>query len=290
MTRDLNTCLSVARDVARHASDRIAELYEAYRAGGDAGTVHKEGDGPVTAADRAANDIIMSELRAAFPDDALLSEENPESWITRGEWTWMVDPLDGTEEYIKANGEFMVMIGLCHSGVPVVGVVREPATGDELYAVRGGGAWRVAPGETEPVRIQVSQQREIESLVLAVSRSHRSPRVESFTQQLNMTGEFISGSVGRKIALVTTGKADVYLHPSPGTKMWDSCAPQVILEEAGGVFTNALGEPISYARADGDVKNDQGLLAANPFVFDRLVEASRKAWEIPLPERAPKKK
>lgn len=290
MSRDLNHCLQIARDVAREACERVAVLYAEYQAGGDAGTVQKEGDGPVTVADRAANTIILKRLADEFPTDAILSEENPESWVTSGEWTWMIDPLDGTEEYIKANGEFMVMIGLCHKGVPVVGVVREPATGDELYAVRGGGAWRVAPGEQKATAIQVSQERDISNLVLAVSRSHRSPRVESFMTQTGLTREFISGSVGRKIAIVTTGKADVYLHPSPGTKLWDTCAPQVILEEAGGVFTTALGAPIAYVRPDGDVKNDDGVLACNPYVAEALVAASRKAWEIPLPPRAPKKK
>lgn len=290
MSRDLHATLTITRQIARQAAEKIAELYAAYQAGSDAGTVQKEGDGPVTAADRAANTIILRELREAFPSDAILSEENPESWITSGEWTWMVDPLDGTEEYIKANGEFMVMIGLCHAGVPVLGVVIEPATFDECYAVRGGGAWRMAPGAGQPTPLRVSEARDPAQMTLAVSRSHRSPRVESFCQQLNMTKEFISGSVGRKIALVTTGRADVYLHPSPGTKLWDTCAPQVIHEEAGGVFTTALGEPIKYVRPDGDVKNDEGILASSPHAFDQLVAASRKAWEIPLPPRAPKKK
>jgi 3'(2'), 5'-bisphosphate nucleotidase len=156
--------------------------------------------------------------------------------------------------------------------------------------VRGQGAWRVAPGSSQPIRLRVSEVRDPSQMTLAVSRSHRSPRVESFCQQLDMTREFISGSVGRKIALVTTGRADVYLHPSPGTKLWDTCAPQVIHEEAGGVFTTALGAPIRYVRGDGDVRNDEGVLASSPLAFDQLVAASRKAWEIPLPPRAPKKK
>lgn len=288
MARSLEATLQVTREIARKAAQRVNELYLEYQAGASAQTQDKGDDGPVTAADHAANAIILEGISAAFPEDRILTEENPESWISSGEWTWMVDPLDGTKEYLSANGEFMVMVGLCHNGQPVVGVVVEPATGDELYAAKGLGAWRVAPGKTEPVRLSVSQETNVSALTMAVSRSHRSARVEVFEKETGITREFISGSVGRKIALVTTGQADLYLHPSPGTKLWDSCAPQVILEEAGGTFTDALGQPIRYSRPDGDVKLDDGILAAPSQVFDALVAASKKAWEVPLPSRSKK--
>lgn len=290
MSRDIQRTLTIARRVARSAAQKVAELYAAYQAGAPSGMAQKGDDGPVTAADRAANHIILTQLHQAFPDDALLSEEEPESWVTAGEWTWMIDPLDGTEEYLKANGEFMVMIGLAHRGVPVVGVVIEPATMDEYWASRGHGAWRLALGASEPSRLAVSATSDPAQMTLAVSRSHRSPRVASFCQQLQLTQELISGSVGRKIAILTTGRADVYLHPSPGTKLWDTCAPQLIYEEAGGVFTTALGDPIQYVRPDGDVRNDQGILAASPTAFAALLDAARKAWEIPLPARVVKGK
>ncbi len=285
MTRDLGEVQETTRRIAREAARRVAQLYLDYQNGADAGTVEKVGDGPVTVADREADRIIKEGLTRAFPGDAILSEEVSSSWVTSAEWTWMVDPLDGTKEFIKANGEFMVMVGLCHEGVPVVGVVVEPATGRELYAAKGLGAWHVPPGADAPSRLELRRVDPVSELTLAVSRSHRSPRVETFCELLNIHKEYISGSVGRKISLVTTGKADLYLHPSPGTKLWDTCAPQVILEEAGGRFTTALGDPIAYRRPDGDVRNDDGLLAAGPWHFDTLLEAARKAWEIPLPPR-----
>lgn len=288
MSRDLLRTLEITRQITKQAADKVSELYIAYQAGASADTVQKGDDGPVTIADRSANSIILAELRKHFPTDAILSEEDSESWITSGEWTWMVDPLDGTKEYLSANGEFMVMVGLCHRGIPVVGVVREPATGDELYAAKGHGAWRVSPGNATPVRLKTSSETDITQLTLAVSRSHRSPRIEEFEKLTGITKEFTSGSVGRKIALVTTGQADLYLHPSPGTKLWDSCAPQIILEEAGGKFTDGLGNPIRYARPDGDVKLDDGILAASAQVFDVLVSASRQAWLVPMPERKKK--
>lgn len=285
MSRDLLETLSTARRIAVQATEKVTQLYVEYQAGASAETTYKGDDGPVTAADHAANAIILTELRKAYPTDAILTEEDSASWITSGEWTWMIDPLDGTKEYLSANGEFMVMVGLCHFGVPVVGVVGEPATGRYLYAAKGHGAWKLDPGATVPVRLSVSEETELSKLTLAVSRSHRPARIEAFEKLTGITQEFISGSVGRKIALLTTGQADVYLHASPGTKLWDACAPQVILEEAGGRFTDALGRPIQYSRPDGSVKLDEGILAGGSKVFEALAEASRKAWEVPMPEK-----
>lgn len=285
MSRDLLATLEIARRITSQATEKVAELYVAYQAGASAETTFKGDDGPVTIADHAANAIILHELRREFPTDAILTEEDSASWITSGEWTWMIDPLDGTKEYLSANGEFMVMVGLCHFGVPVVGVVGEPATGRQLYAAKGQGAWKLEAGASDPVRLTVSQETDLTKLTLAVSRSHRPPRIEAFEKLTGITQEFISGSVGRKIALLTTGQADLYLHASPGTKLWDACAPQVILEEAGGRFTDALGRPIQYARPDGSVKLDEGILAGGAQVFDSLVAASQKAWEVPMPER-----
>jgi 3'(2'), 5'-bisphosphate nucleotidase len=285
----LSHTLAIARRIARQAADQIAALYAQYQAGASVATVQKGDDGPVTAADRAANQILLRELRAAFPGDALLSEESPESWDTAGEWTWMIDPLDGTEEFLKANGEFMVMLGLCHRGTPVVGVLIEPATGNEYWASRGGGAFGLLAGAAQPTRLAVSAVCAPAEMTVAVSRSHRSPRVTAFCDQLQIRRECPSGSVGRKVALLTTGHADVYLHPSPGTKLWDTCAPQLIYEEAGGVFTTALGAPIRYVRAPGDVRNDDGILAASPAAYPTLLAAARKAWELPLPPRPAKK-
>lgn len=284
MERDLTRTLAVARAAARLAADRIRVIYDQHKAGLDTNIVQKGKDGPVTDADRAANRILIAALREAFPEDAILSEESPESWISdQHDYVWMIDPLDGTKEFIKANGEFVTMVGLVYRGEPVLGVVIEPATFDELYAARGLGAWRIPPGHPQgaaPVRLEASQVSDPADLVVAVSRSHRPRAVEQFCGELGITREYTSGSVGRKIALCTTGRADLYLHSSVGTKLWDCAAPHAILVEAGGRFADARGEPLVYRRPAGDVKNDLGILAAGAKVFDRLVDPARRAWEV----------
>lgn len=280
--RDLARTLSVARSAVRLAADRIRTIYDAHKAGADSGITQKS-DGPVTDADRAANEILISALKTAFPDDAILSEENPESWISdENDWVWMIDPLDGTKEFIKANGEFVAMIGLVHKGEPVLGVVIEPATFDEFYAAKGLGAWRVPPESgpgAAPVPLTVSQKTDPAEMAVAVSRSHRAAKVEHFMNTLGMKEEYKSGSVGRKIALCTTGRADVYLHPSPGTKLWDLAGPHAIIVEAGGCFVDGRGEPFQYRRPRGDVKNNLGILAGGKVAFETLQAAAKAAWE-----------
>ena len=280
--RDLARTLAVARAAVHLAADRIRVLYDAHRSGVDAGIVQKGDDGPVTNADRAANTILISMLREAFPNDAILSEENSESWITdQNDWVWMIDPLDGTKEFIKANGEFVTMVGLVHKGEPVLGVVMEPATFDEFFAAKGLGAWRVPPGHpvsAPAIPLVASTKTDPADMVFAVSRSHRPPKVESFCKALGITREYISGSVGRKIALCATGRADVYLHPSPGTKLWDLAAPHAILVEAGGCFADARGEPFVYVRKPGEVKNDIGVLAGGAASFETMRAVCTRVW------------
>jgi len=282
-SRDLAKTLAVARAATRLAADRIRAIYDIHRAGGDANITDKGTNDPVTDADRAANDILIAALSTAFPEDAILSEEDPETWISdQHEYVWMIDPLDGTKEFIKANGEFVCMIGLVHNGEPVLGVVLEPATFDEYYAAKGLGAWRIPPDHpmgAAPVAIKASAKTDASDLVVAVSRSHRPKAVEQFCGELGITQEYTSGSVGRKIALCTTGRADMYLHASPGTKLWDLAGPHAILAEAGGRFTDASGRPFVYRRPKGDVKNTVGILASGSVVFDELVGPAKRAWE-----------
>lgn len=282
-TRDLARTLAIARSAVRLAADRIRVIYDEHKAGGDVDIQSKGKDGPVTAADNAANAILIDALRTAFPEDAILSEESPESWISdQHDYVWMIDPLDGTKEFIKANGEFVCMIGLVHLGKPVLGVVTEPATFDEFFAAKGLGAWRVPPGHPlgeAPIPLKASAVSDTEKMTVAISRSHRPAKVEHFMNALGITQEYTSGSVGRKIALCATGRADIYLHASPGTKLWDLAGPHAIIEEAGGHFVDANGEPFVYRRPKGDVKNMVGILACGGARFEDLKAAAKAAME-----------
>jgi 3'(2'), 5'-bisphosphate nucleotidase len=280
MTQDLESLLDIARQAARLGAEKIREIYQQYLSGGNIGIREKAKDDLVTRADMVANQIITQRLKSVLPDHAVLTEEDADTWGKTGsEWVWMVDPLDGTSDFIKANGEFVTMVGLTHFGKPTVGVVVEPATGLELYACKGLGTYKSQlSGEGRPSRVKISDTADPRHLRLAVSRSHRDPRVDEVIQLLKVQDVISSGSVGRKVALVISGEADIYVHPARGTKLWDTCAPEVIVSEAGGVLLSGMGEPIAYLRPSNDIENPYGLLVCPRHILDKVVWASKKAW------------
>jgi 3'(2'), 5'-bisphosphate nucleotidase len=225
---------------------------------------------PVTQADKAANELIVSGLGREFPDDGILAEESvdTERRLTKRR-VWMVDPLDGTSGFIARDGDFAVQIGLAVDGKSVLGVVYQPLP-DLLYrAVEGAGAWVEREGlETE--RARVSNHAELMKMRLAASRNHRSPRMDRVVRALGIEEEVQRGSVGIKVGLIIEQQCDLYVHLSPRTKQWDTCAPEIILTEAGGRFTDLFGEPYIYN--DPEVQNRNGLVASNGAAHGRIVE------------------
>ena len=260
--------LGAAISLARAAGVAALEHY-----GGPLRIVHKsENEDPVTQADHAANDLIVSGLQREFPADGLLSEETLDTVrrlsISR---VWMVDPLDGTKGFIEGNGDFAVQIGMVEDGAPVLGVVYQPVPDVLHYAARGAGAWVVRP-ETAPERLRVSGETELARMRLAASRDHHSPRMKTVMGALGLREEIRRGSVGIKTGLIAERQCDLYIHLSPRTKHWDTCAPEAILVEAGGRLTDLWGEPLRYNTED--VQNRNGLVAAggaaHPLVVARL--------------------
>jgi 3'(2'), 5'-bisphosphate nucleotidase len=282
MTQDLEYLLDVGRQAARLAAERIKTIYEQYLSGGNIDIREKGKNDPVTAADMAANQIIKEKLKGIFPDHAILTEEEPDTWDKTGyEWVWMIDPLDGTRDFIKANSEFVTMVGLTHLGEPTIGIVVEPTTGFELYACKGLGAYKSWLSQRDKSsRVKMIDAPGLKNLRLAVSRSHRDPKVDEFIKLLSVQNEISSGSVGRKLGMVINGEADIYVHPARGTKLWDTCACEVIALESGGVLLSGTGEPISYLRPSGDVENHYGLLVCPTSILDKVVWASRKVWGL----------
>ena len=228
----------------------------------------KAGDEPVTAADRAADSLIAEGLRTAFPDDGLLTEE-AEDDLSRldKERVWIVDPLDGTTEFINETGEFAVQIALTLGGRAVLGVVYQPAKGRLFHAVQGQGAYQVFEGET--TRMRVSSQPDPAQMCLVASRSHYSPFVDLARQALGIPKANRIGSVGLKVGLVARAACDLYLATTI-SKEWDLCAPHALLMEAGGVLTNLCGEVLVYNKRD--VTECTGLVASNGLAHDQIVE------------------
>lgn len=263
-TLDLTKELEFASRLSREAATIVNTFYI-----GSSEVRYKPGDEPVTEADRSANQHIVARLSAAFPEDGILSEESKDDFVRlQKSRVWIVDPLDGTKEFIARNGEFSIMIGLAVEGKPMLGVIQQPATGLLYAGLVGQGAFMYEDGER--VDLTVSDCGVIRDMILVSSRSHRQQIVDRIRAQLNITRERVSGSVGLKVGLITRQLADLYIHPSPGCKEWDLCAPQAVLEAAGGRITDCWGNPIRYNRRD--VRAHNGLIATNGILHDQVVE------------------
>jgi 3'(2'), 5'-bisphosphate nucleotidase len=228
---------------------------------------------PVTIADRTASRIIVDGLSESFPDDAILSEEEPDDQKKRlsRNRVWFIDPIDGTAGFIKKEGDFAVQIGLAEGGEPVLGVVLLPFHEVLYYAVKGSGSFARSNGSEK--QLYVSLRTEFHEMYIAVSRNHRSKITSQIKADFGVAGEVQRGSVGLKIGLIAEQVCDLYIHPSPRTKFWDTCGPQIILEEAGGKLTDVFGYPIRYNIAD--VQNHNGIFASNGVVHERTVRRLR---------------
>lgn len=262
-TSDLQHELDIALRLARQAGDVIMGFYQSGLA-----VDYKEGDEPVTAADRAADALIAAGLRAAFSGDGLLTEESADD-LSRleKERVWIVDPLDGTTEFITETGDFAVQIALTLHGQPVLGVIYQPVEGRLFCAVRGRGAHQVYDGRT--VRLHVSAEPDPASMCLVASRSHYSTFVEAARQALGIREVSRMGSVGLKVGLLAQGACDLYLATTVA-KEWDLCAPHALLLEAGGVLTNLCGELLTYNNAE--VAECRGLIGSNGRAHAQIVE------------------
>ena len=266
--KELDAAISAARAAGRRALEHYRNGFETEsKIGVDS---HEE---PVTIADREASRIIVERLADAFPADAILSEEEVDDVENRlsSERVWIIDPIDGTSGFVKKDGDFAVQIGLAVAGEPVVGVVLLPFHNIAYFAARDAGAFRESEGNIE--RLRTSEKLDFSSMQMAVSRNHRSPKINSILAEFGVEGEMQRGSVGLKIGLIAEQTCDLYIHLSHRTKLWDTCAPQIILEEAGGRLTDLWGTPYRYDVRD--LQNWGGIVATNGAVHETTIERLR---------------
>jgi 3'(2'), 5'-bisphosphate nucleotidase len=248
--------LEAVRSVAAAAGERIMAVYAT-----DFPVETKADDSPLTAADRAAHTVIADGLAVLTPDIPVWSEEGRAiPFAERAGWSrfWLVDPLDGTREFIRRNGEFTVNIALCEDGQPVLGVVLAPALGREYYGVRGGGAFR-SDGNGPPQAVTV-RNLAAQTVRVAGSRSHRGDSLEGFLRALG-PHELVAVGSSLKFGLVAEGAADIYPRLGP-TSEWDTAAGQAVLEAAGGRVVTLTGEPLRYNSRDGSL--NPAFLALGP--------------------------
>lgn len=258
------------RQIQRIARQAGAILMKYYQQQSTAVEWKAPGD-PVTIADREASEFIVFELQKLFPQDGILSEEMPDDPLRTGRThVWMVDPMDGTREFIAGRQDFAVMIGRVVEGVPTLGVVYQPCT-DKLYAAANGVGATLETGGTTQV-LRVSEEQTAAHMTIAMSRSHRSGRVDQIAERLRISRVIRMGSVGLKVGLISEGAAHLYIHLGTHTQIWDTCAPEAILFEAGGRLTDVHGKRLDYTRRE--VRNPNGVIASNGLIHDRAVRVA----------------
>lgn len=236
----MNSRARALLDIAKRAGDAILAVYEQ-----DFTVEHKDDESPLTAADLASHRTIVSGLAELDGSLPVLSEEGAEiPYEQRRQWSryWLIDPLDGTREFVKRNGEFTVNIALIDDGRPVLGVVHVPVSGVSYIGIGGQGAWKLsADGESKD--IHVTRQHQVPVRV-AGSRSHAGDSLKRFLEGLG-DYEIVSMGSSLKLCLVAEGRADIYPRLGP-TSEWDTAAAQAVVEAAGGQVTDTQMSPLRY--------------------------------------------
>ncbi|GHV13204.1 hypothetical protein FACS1894219_07660 [Clostridia bacterium] len=253
--------LEVAVKAAADAGNEIMKIYDS-----EFNVDYKNDKSPLTEADRRADALIQERLSVYSPYIKILSEESTDDRSRlNADLCFIVDPLDGTKEFIKRNGEFTVNIGMSFKGETVMGVVYIPVTRTLYYAAKGYGAYKVDLNEKYPElfnpddRIQVSERTD--NLIAMKSRSHAGDSLESlYERNKSRIAKEISSGSSLKGCMIAEGMADIYYRTNP-TMEWDTCAMQCVVEEAGGIFCQGDGSAMTYNREDS--KNGKGFYILN---------------------------
>jgi 3'(2'), 5'-bisphosphate nucleotidase len=227
-------------EIAAEAGRAILEVYHR-----DFAVEHKDDSSPLTAADLAAHRVIAQRLGEMDSEVPILSEEGADiPYAVRSRWEryWLIDPLDGTREFVKRNGEFTVNIALIENGRPVLGVVHVPVSTVSYVGRPGSGAWKIgADGAEQEIRVAA---RRADRIRVAGSRSHAGDSLQRFLARLG-EHEIVSMGSSLKLCLVAEGAADVYPRLGP-TSEWDTAAAQAVVEGAGGLVTDTGLQPLRY--------------------------------------------
>lgn len=259
MKIDLKHIEKICCDLAIRAGYKIMEIYE------DEKLFHKveykADSSPLTLADTSANEIIVVGLKEHFPEYAILSEEGKDDLSRRDNpLCFIVDPLDGTKEFVKRNGQFTVNIALVEDGKPIVGVIYVPVTQELYYASKGNGTTYIEAFDSkQPKKISVSNK--LDHLIWVGSKSHSSEKEQNMIDaHAHLIAETKSAGSSLKGCMVAKGEADVYYRYGL-TCEWDTAAMQCIVEQSGGIFRQMDGTEMTYNREN--TLNDKGFFIVN---------------------------
>ena len=267
LLNNLPALCNMVRRIAIDAGEITLDYFDGGPKAGEPGLVQEKGDGsPVTLADQEAERFIQRKLAELVPDVPMVGEESKAAGdmpdLTGHDYFWLVDPLDGTKEFINGSNDFTVNIGLIHKDEPVMGVVYMPATG-VLYAGHGlGTAIRWSDeSQSRQDRSIIARPPPAEGLTIMGSRSHgNNERMQDFLSGFKVKKIVPRGS-SLKICAIAEGKADMYPRLGP-TCEWDTAAAHAVLNAAGGVLTGLNGEPFTYGHVDRDMLNPEFVAAS----------------------------
>jgi 3'(2'), 5'-bisphosphate nucleotidase len=228
----------------------------------------------VTQADTRSEDYIVKRLRAEFPTHSIHAEEGAE-FSQDSEYHWFVDPLDGTKDFKNGGNGFSILIGLCYHSTPVFGVVYAPGKGLLYHAQKGKGAYQRIDGMD--VRLHVSDTADIEDARMAVRIMDGERRAHDKIYDLFDVKEKIPSSGGAKFGMMAAGIYDFHVNTNLRVCKWDTCAPQIVLEEAGGKMTGIHGEPLDYQQAQNNWPNP--FIASNGHLHDKIIKRLEGYWK-----------
>jgi 3'(2'), 5'-bisphosphate nucleotidase len=227
---------------------------------------YKAGEEPVTVADKECSALLVEGLEELYPDDTVVSEEapdNPERLTAHR--VWYVDPIDGTKNFVNGDNTYCVMVGLAVDHKPVLGVVYQPNTGRLVYASEGEGAYQSHGEELTKLRSSDHLLPRARLLTSSVAAN-----TEMVMEALGVLETFSGGSIGMKLTALACGASDLYVNPESHCSNWDTCAPEIILSEAGGKVTDFHGNALRYDTAARSGAN--GLVASNGNLHEEVVE------------------
>ena len=249
--------LEVALNAVNSVRELILDIYHSP----DLGVEIKEDNSPVTKADKAADKKIREILSGAFPLYSLLTEESVDDKSRlNNDYVWIVDPIDGTKDFVAKNGEFTVNIGLSYKHEAVLGVILVPVTGEIYYATRGAGSYYLKNKDAEPVKIHCNDKTQDVTTLVSNFHSNQT-EMDMIAKHSDVIKHKRKLGATLKGCVIAKGEAEMSYRFSSNTKEWDTCAMQIIVEEAGGFLLKFDGTPIRYNRED--VYNKDGYIICN---------------------------
>ncbi|OYT54928.1 MAG: 3'(2'),5'-bisphosphate nucleotidase CysQ [Candidatus Altiarchaeales archaeon ex4484_2] len=260
---DYSNELEAVLDLVSEAGERITEVY-----GSDFSVDYKEDDSPVTRADLLSEEILLEGLESF--GYGFLSEESGFLGSGNGR-CWVIDPLDGTRDFVEGTDDFSILVGLLDGDRPVLGVVHAPCLGKSWYALRGRGAF------VDRKPIKVSDVSELDRWRMLVSRFHLRDEDKQVAKSLGVSSFRESGSIGIKYCLIASGEAELCVYTTSRLGFWDCCAPQVILKEAGGLVFDVHGNPVVYDLDSEPWRMEHGFIGCNGRHRKEILEAVENA-------------